>query len=357
MYDTNFIDTFQNIPTGYSSISDRSSMSSAFSFFDNGPMTLNDLNDNSYQLYDNSYQLYDNVVLKGENDPSNAKPTHAKIINIYVDKNVLLYDVLILKKPYEIKQRKNDEDLSGSEFLDIFNRNDKVIVLDLEKNLYTNMKNIRCGTISFKSSSTNGALYDVNFGTDSTVKCNEKKLLPNDGKLIKKLRNYVNFKSTTEKIFEMMYKVSIVKMFFSFRFDHKQNGIPTINENTTFSIHKCSNDNQELLQKYFSKPHFTSSYTRIYKMNKNCKKILKNIKNYFGSHMNTFFSINHMYEIIVGNGDDVIRNNNDPQGNEAQYSNNDQLSIVPLSQKSILSPKSNSNGSQESYYLIVLNSL
>ena len=339
--DEDFHNNIQRIPPGDSSGSNLwdSYMSSGISVSDNGPMILSDLNDSSLIGVDNPYQLYDNVVFQDGNSETNAK-----IINI--DKNV--YDVLILKKPYEIKQRKNDEDLSGSEFLDIFNRNDKVIVLDLEKNLYTNMKNIRCGTISFKSSSTNGALYDVNFGTDSTVKCNEKKLLPNDGKLIKKLRNYVNFKSTTEKIFEMMYKVSIVKMFFSFRFDHKQNGIPTINENTTFNIYKCSNDNRELLQKYFTEPHFTSSDIRIYKMNKNCKKLLKNIKNYFSSHINTIFSINHMYEIIVGNVDAVIRNNDDRQCDEAD---NDQLSI------GLLSPKSNSNGSQESYYLIVLNSL
>jgi hypothetical protein len=338
--DEDFHNNIQRIPPGDSSGSNLwdSYMSSGISVSDNGPMILSDLNDSSLIGVDNPYQLYDNVVFQDGNSETNAK-----IINI--DKNV--YDVLILKKPYGIKKLKNAV-LSGSKFLDIFKQDAKVIVLDLNENLYTNMQNIRPGTISCSVSSTEGAFHDVIFGTDSCVRCDEKQLLPNDGDLIKNLRNYVNVESTTEKIFEMMYKVSIVKMFFSFRFDHKQNGIPTINENTTFNIYKCSNDNRELLQKYFTEPHFTSSDIRIYKMNKNCKKLLKNIKNYFSSHINTIFSINHMYEIIVGNVDAVIRNNDDRQCDGAD---NDQLSI------GLLSLKSNSNGSQESYYLIVLNSL
>jgi len=283
---------------------------------------------------ENTYQLYDNVLLRDENDPNNANPTQAKIIKI--DRN--RYDVLNLEEPYEIEKETNA--ISKFDLSIQFNVDDKVIVLDLRKDLYTNMKNIQLGTITTSSSSTGGRIYNVQIGTNSTKQCNEKQLLPYNKKIIKELRNYLNLKSTTEKIFEM-YEVSIVKMFFSFRFDHKQNGIPTINENTTFSIYKGSKtDISKLLPQYY-----TRFDTRIYEMNKNCKKVLKNIKNYFDSHSNTIFPINDMYQIIVGNVDDVRKNNN----NNNSVQNDDQLLLSSNSRKN------NSTESQESYYLIVLN--
>ena len=295
--------------------------------------------------FENNYDLYDNVIF----DKTNNK--HAKIINIIGGNTYDIisgntYDVLNLEEPYEIEINAN---LLGHDLKKLFNVGDRVIVLDNSKNLSENMQYMQHGIIQpppshdlFENATIQGlSSFHVLIGTDTKKFVEKQLLLPYDKKLIKNLINYVNPKSTTEKIFEM-YKVSIVKMFFSFRFDHKQNGIPTINENTYFRIHKGSNDIFQLLENYYT--HFDK---RIYEMNKNCKKVLENIKKSFGSHFDRSFSINHMYEIIVGNVDD-------PDQGSIHQSN---LVVVANQSKFVAnqSKLSEANDSQESYYLIVLN--